>query len=474
MRSVIQTMSTHEFLDLGTSLLLVLVVGCAGSVDDDSPSVGLAAGATPTGTGATVPPGAFTNDAAADAASTNGGVPTAPSTQTPAAGGGADMPSPSAALPSGDGTSASDEPSAPSLGAPTAPGTAPIADPPASVPVWPPPGTDGGSEDPLNPQLDATPGDTGSTSGTPVEEEPTSPEPVPTTSPHRKFVGNITTGNGVDTDGLSFARHWDQITPENAGKWGSVQSRAGANFNWGTLDAIYDYAEANGLIFKEHTFVWGSQQPGGSIGESDVKNWMNTFCQRYPNTALIDVVNEPPPHTNPSYADAIGGGSYDTWQWITNAFVWAREACPEAILLLNDFNNIEWSTDHRDFLNIVKTIQAAGAPIDAIGAQAHDLDHPSVSFETVKQYLQELHDETGLPLYITEYDISTSDDGAQLDAYSEHIPYFLETDYVHGVTIWGWIYGRTWGQASESGLIRNGSPRSAMTWLMTTLDRPVP
>ena len=57
--------------------------------------------------------------------------------------------------------------------------------------------------------------------------------------------------------------------------------------------------QEHGIIFKEHTFVWGSQQPSGSIGENEVRDWMQQFCSRYPNTPLIDVVNEPPPHTYP-------------------------------------------------------------------------------------------------------------------------------------------------------------------------------
>src|SRR5690606_14096797 len=106
----------------------------------------------------------------------------------------------------------------------------------------------------LQPSEPAAPGDA-------VEPEPAEPEPEPPPpelEPLPKFVGNITTGNSVDTNGLTFSDHWDQITPENAGKWGSVQNTAGAPFNWGPLDAIYDYAEQNGIIFKEHTFVWGS------------------------------------------------------------------------------------------------------------------------------------------------------------------------------------------------------------------------
>lgn len=90
-------------------------------------------------------------------------------------------------------------------------------------------------------------------------------------------------------------------------------------------------------MFKQHAFVWGTQQATGDITEADVRNWMHMFCERYSQTRLIDVVNEPPPHTTPSYADAIGGGTNGDWQWITNAFLWAREACPNAVLILNDY-----------------------------------------------------------------------------------------------------------------------------------------
>jgi endo-1,4-beta-xylanase len=291
-----------------------------------------------------------------------------------------------------------------------------------------------------------------------------------------EFVGNITTGfmNGMDQGTRKFATYWDQVTPENAGKWGSVQSNAGAAFNWTALDAIYDYAEKNKLIFKQHTFVWGNQQPGGTINEDAVKKWMSAFCTRYPNTKLIDVVNEPPPHTKPAYDGNIGGGTNGDWKWIANAFVWAREACPGAVLILNDFNNIEWQNDNTHFIDIVKKVKTAGGTIDALGAQAHDLDHASVSLATVTKLLANLNTQTGLPVYITEMDIDTTDDARQLSLYKQYFPLFTNAGYVKGITIWGWIYGQTWASAPNSGLIRNGTPRPAMTYLMEQLGRPAP
>jgi endo-1,4-beta-xylanase len=285
-----------------------------------------------------------------------------------------------------------------------------------------------------------------------------------------KFVGNITTGNSVDPSGRKFSTYWDQITPENAGKWGSVQRSATAALDWTRLDPIYDYAQKNNIIFKQHVFVWGSQQPSGTLTEADVKKWMSEFCKRYPKTALIDVVNEPPPHTEPSYADAIGGGTNGDWKWIINAFTWAREACPNAILILNDYNNIEYADQNQHFIDIAKKVKAAGAPLDALGAQAHDLGQVSTS--TMKMLITKMHEDTGLPVYVTEYDLGTADDAQQLAKYQEHLGFFLDTDWIPGVTLWGWIDGQTWRQ--NTGLIKGGQPRPAMTWLMQELGRPAP
>ena len=291
-----------------------------------------------------------------------------------------------------------------------------------------------------------------------------------------EFVGNITTGfmNGMDQGTRKFATYWDQVTPENAGKWGSVQSNAGAAFNWTALDAIYDYAQKNQILFKQHTFIWGSQQPGGTINQEAVQKWMTEFCTRYPNTKLIDVVNEPPPHTTPGYAGNIGGCTNGDWKWIANAFTWARAACPGAVLILNDYNNIEWTNDSTHFIDIVKKVQAAGGPIDALGAQSHDLDNANVSLATVTKLLGNLNSQTGLPVYITEMDIDTTDDARQLALYKQFFPLFSGSGYVKGITIWGWVFGQTWSSAPNSGLIRNGTPRPAMSYLMEQLGRPAP
>ncbi len=287
-----------------------------------------------------------------------------------------------------------------------------------------------------------------------------------------RFVGNTTTRYRATPAGLEFADYWDQMTVENAGQWPAVQPSVSGAFNWSTLDAIYDYTEAHGILFKEQAFVAGFAQPSGVTSEADVIQWIRSFCERYPNTALIDVVTEPPPHSQPNFVDVMGGGTNGDWQWITNAFLWAREHCPGAVLILSDYNNIEWPTENERFIELVNVVLDHGAPIDAVGAEAHDIDQEGVTPEIVAELLQKLHQSTGLPVYVTEMDIGLLDDQEQLAAYQQYFPLFRDADFVPGITIWGWIDGATWREAT--GLVREGEPRPAMTWLMNELGRPVP
>jgi endo-1,4-beta-xylanase len=285
-----------------------------------------------------------------------------------------------------------------------------------------------------------------------------------------KFVGNITTRGQVRAD---FVSSWDQITPENEGKWGSVESVRG-QMNWAPLDRVYAYAKQHGLPFKQHTLVWGSQQPGWLASlppaqqAAEVEEWIRLFCERYPDVALIDVVNEPPPHTTPVYMNALGGAGASGHDWIVQAFRWTRRYCPEAILILNDYNNIEYGGDNTRFIEITKALVRAGAPIDAVGAQAHDAY--KLPTGTVQQLLRKLARETGLPVYVSEYDIDLASDAQQQQVMQSQFTMFWREPYVKGITLWGYVSGATW--RPNTGLMSaSGAPRPALTWLRDFLGR---
>jgi hypothetical protein len=192
----------------------------------------------------------------------------------------------------------------------------------------------------------------------------------------------------------------------------------------------------------------------------EITEWYDAVAERYPDLDYIDVVNEAlPGHAPAPYKNALGGDGTSGYDWIVKAFIMARERWPKAVLIYNDYNTFQWNTD--GFIDLLKKIVAAGAPVDAAGCQSHDLnDMSGTAFKTV---LERIHNETGLPILISEYDINIQDDQLQLKRYQEQIPVMWEADYVAGVTLWGYVYGSTW--VDHSGLIKNGVERPALKWL---------
>ncbi|HET7811511.1 MAG TPA: endo-1,4-beta-xylanase [Steroidobacteraceae bacterium] len=276
------------------------------------------------------------------------------------------------------------------------------------------------------------------------------------------FVGNITTNGQVRSD---FIRYWNQITPENEGKWGQVEPNRD-QYNWAGLDAAYNYAQQNNIPFKQHTFIWGAQAPSwinnlsASEQAAEIEEWIRDFCARYPNTKLIDVVNEAiPSHQPAAFARNAFGDN-----WIIRSFQLARQYCPNAILVLNDYNVLSWDTDA--FINLARPVVAAGV-VDALGAQGHGLESWSVS--DIRSRLDRVA-ALGLPIYITEYDVARTNDQEQLNIMRTQFPMFHDHPSVAGITLWGYVVGSTW--VNGSGLIQsNGTQRPAMTWLMQYLGR---
>ena len=113
-------------------------------------------------------------------------------------------------------------------------------------------------------------------------------------------------GSAGDSPDNNFIDYWTQLTPENAGKWGSVgTSTDTTQWNWSGLDNDYNYSKNNGLIFKDHNLIWGQQQPSW-ISDLDsaqqisyIETWIRMVGQRYPDMDMIDVVNEPLNGHNP-------------------------------------------------------------------------------------------------------------------------------------------------------------------------------
>ena len=305
-----------------------------------------------------------------------------------------------------------------------------------------------------------------------------------------KFVGNITTQGQVRSD---FTSLWNQITAENECKWASIEGTQG-RYNWSGCDAAYNWAKNNGGHFKFHALVWGSQYPNWLNGKSaeDTKkaitNWMDAVKNHYPDLEMIDVVNEAiksggkyhsdyGPQGNNNIIAALGGDN-GNYEFVATAFKMARERWPDAILIYNDYNTVQWQKN--EGIDLINKLKQQGAPVDAYGLQAHDMMSQGggnggtggggscLNINTLKSVIEEIWNKTQMPMFISEYDIFTDDDNIQKQCYQEQISYFMENEHIAGITLWGYIYGATWNSGT-SGIIKNNQDRAAMTWLKSYL-----
>ena len=290
-----------------------------------------------------------------------------------------------------------------------------------------------------------------------------------------KFVGNIVSnGFSVRSD---FSEYWNQVTPENAGKWGSVEFSPGV-YNWTQLDDIYNYALSKGFPYKHHNLIWGQQQPNflnnlDSVAlDTEIVNWIKMTGQRYPKADFCDVVNEPI-HTPPFYKNVLGGNGATGWDWVIKAFELARQYwSPHTKLLINEYSVLNNAATNAEYIQIINLLKERGL-IDGIGVEAHYFSiDAGAPLSTLKTNLDRLT-ATGLPVYISEFDINQHDDDVQLQRYQTIFPMLYEDPGVYGVTIWGYVEGETWVPYSYLVSTR-GAERPALQWLRTYLATPNP
>ncbi len=287
-----------------------------------------------------------------------------------------------------------------------------------------------------------------------------------------KFLGSAY----APAQAAGFDRYWNKVTPENAGKWGEIES-VRDRMDWTQLDAAYHFARRHGYPFQMHVLIWGNQQPEWiktlppAEQRREIEEWFAAVAARYPDLDFVEVVNEPlndPPDKDDAggghYIAALGGAGLTGWDWVLESFRMARRYFPRSRLLINDYNVTNKPDNAYRYHRIILLLQQEGL-IDGIGVQAH-------SFATTTEWPMSNHRasldlfaSTGLPIYVTEMDIDGPTDAEQVANFERVFPVFWEHPGVRGVTMWGYRPGM-WREKHGAFLLRaDGSERPAMTWL---------
>lgn len=210
-------------------------------------------------------------------------------------------------------------------------------------------------------------------------------------------------------------QEFNSMTAENVMKMGPIHPKEDEYF-WADADSIVAFAQRNNMKMRGHTLCWHNQAPpwmfvnaaGDTISKEvllqRLKDHITMVVSRYKGKIYAwDVVNEaisdsPDEFYRNSVWYKICGKDF-----IAEAFRYAHEADPDALLFYNDYNEID-SLKRSKIIKMVTDLKEAGVPIHGIGLQAHW----SVSVPSADQLEKTLSDfaQTGLQLQITELDVS--------------------------------------------------------------------
>lgn len=223
------------------------------------------------------------------------------------------------------------------------------------------------------------------------------------------------TGQFDDPQWVELAtRHFSQLTPEWEMKMEYILQADGRR-RWDAPDRIAAFARDHGMRLHATTLIWYAQDHpwfkslSGDRFAREYDRWIADVASRYRGQAAgWDVVNEPVAEDGNGLRDCLYSQALGQDGYIIRAFEQARQAAPQAVLFINDYNLENNPTKGATFLRLVERLLRAGAPIGGIGTQSHlDIEIPKGH---ITNFMREAA-RFGLPIHVSELDASLRRDG---------------------------------------------------------------
>ncbi|MFI5909291.1 endo-1,4-beta-xylanase [Dactylosporangium sp. NPDC051541] len=250
-----------------------------------------------------------------------------------------------------------------------------------------------------------------------------------------------------------------QTTPGNAMKWDSTEPSQNS-FSYTKGDAVVSFAQAHNMTVRGHTLLWHNQLPGWVSAlpatqlQAAMENHIANVATHFKGKVFAwDVVNEPfnedgTFRTSP-FNNAMGS------DYIAIALRAARAADPTAKLYINDYNTDGQGAKADGMYNLVKSLKAAGVPIDGVGFQGHLAIQ--YGFPTNMQANLQRFADLGVDVAITELDVrmvlprDSTKDATQATYYSNVVKACVAVTRCVGITIWDYTDKYSWIPSVFSG-----------------------
>lgn len=233
-----------------------------------------------------------------------------------------------------------------------------------------------------------------------------------------------------------YAARFNFGVMENELKWYYTEPEQG-KFNYKMADAMLAFADSRGIAMRGHNIFW------------DVAEYVQSWVKALPTDKLKDAVSARLNGLVSRYAgrfkhwdvnnEMLHGNYYESTlgpDASASMFKTAKALDPPAKLFVNDFNVVEACGDQRAtpeaYLSEVWQLAQQGATVDAIGIESHFYDPQAIRF---KHELDQLA-LAGVPLWVTELDVSEADPQAQADKFEIVMREAFSHEAVGGIMQW--------------------------------------
>ena len=214
----------------------------------------------------------------------------------------------------------------------------------------------------------------------------------------------------------TLAREFNMVEAEDAMKWWVV--RVNHSFDFQKGDLIVRYAQTHGMKVRGHCLVWDHNNPKWLNDSHFTAPQMSRLLQEHISTVMKhysgqvfawDVVNEALDENgnvrdSPWYNQPGIGLSEKGTAYLEQAFRWAHEADPHALLFYNDNGGEGLNRKSDAIYAMLKEFKNRGVPIDGVGLQMH-ISRLDYDTDAVAQNIERLT-KLGLQVHITELDVS--------------------------------------------------------------------
>ncbi|MBU8880906.1 endo-1,4-beta-xylanase [Bacillus sp. FJAT-29790] len=309
------------------------------------------------------------------------------------------------------------------------------------------------------------------------------------------LIGNTVSpadlNNAAKYDFMKF--HYNALTPENATKPDSIWRNATSDPSFTSADNMLTQVNADGFYTIGHALAWHNQSAGWppsglnyTEARASLKRYISTIAGHYSQGPYKldawDVVNEAMrdnPENPTDWRNALRSGTNPTerpsrwfeayanggngWDYIYDAFLFAREAAPDATLYYNDFNDEELPNKAIAIASMVNELNERYAKehpeangrklIEGIGIQGHY--NLRLNVDNLEEVLK-IYSETGLEISITELDVQFNGTSANVQPTEEQLKeqavlyaklfmlYKKYSDSIERVTFWGVADNNSW------------------------------